>query len=248
MSITATDVSYAFGRKEVLHNISISFDAGATLLLGPNGAGKSTTLEVLASLRRPQAGDTEIAGVGKPGPKRRQLASYRAALSWLPQTFVPYPGLKVREQVALAGWLKGMSRTDAWDKASRALEHVTLKEKEAEPVKSLSGGQLRRLGIAGALVHDARVILMDEPTAGLDISQRQRFHSLITEIGASRTVVVSSHDTEDALSHYDSVAVLHAGRIIFNGTSGDFVEGTDPSARPADRFQKAYESFVGVSE
>ncbi len=248
MSIWATNVSYAFGRHSVLHDVTVEFRPGASLLLGPNGAGKSTLLETLASLRRPQAGETSIAGVGGPGPSRAMLRRYRGALAWLPQTFAPYPGVNVREHVALAGWLKGMSRRDAWDRAGRALSDVDMAEKEKAAVKTLSGGQRRRLAIAGALVHDARVLLLDEPTAGLDLSQRRRFHDLVAELSDTRTIVVSSHDTEDALVRYDEVTVLASGTVRFTGTVDAFLINSDVHATTAERFQEAYEALVGVVE
>ena len=248
MSIQARDVTYTYGRKNALCDVSVSFERGASLLLGPNGAGKSTLLEILASVRRARLGSTDIVGVGQPGPTRAALRNYRSALAWLPQTFVPYPGVNLREHVALAGWLKGMSRRDAWDRAADALGAVDLGDKASASVKSLSGGQRRRLGIAGALVHDADVLLMDEPTAGLDMSQRRRFHDLISRLSESRAIVVSSHDTEDALARYDAVTVLASGTIRFSGSTDAFLSGTDPAVSAADRFHEAYESLVGVIE
>jgi len=194
MSIRAEQIDYSYGRRRVLHSLDLDVGVGATLLLGPNGAGKSTLLEVLASVRRAARGSVTIAGVGAPGPDRAALQRYRRAVAWLPQTVTPYPGVRVREHVALAGWLKGMSKAEAWEASARALEQVALSDKATDPVKSLSGGQTRRLGIAGALVHDARVILLDEPTASLDPAQRRRFRSVIEPIAAERTVLISSHD------------------------------------------------------
>ncbi|WP_292868860.1 ATP-binding cassette domain-containing protein [Microbacterium sp.] len=248
MSIRAEQIDYSYGRRRVLHSLDLDVGVGATLLLGPNGAGKSTLLEVLASVRRAARGSVTIAGVGAPGPDRAALQRYRRAVAWLPQTVTPYPGVRVREHVALAGWLKGMSKAEAWEASARALEQVALSDKATDPVKSLSGGQTRRLGIAGALVHDARVILLDEPTASLDPAQRRRFRSVIEPIAAERTVLISSHDTQEVAASFDSVVVLAEGRMRFAGTVEAFLRVSPSSASDTDRIELAYVHWAGGVE
>lgn len=248
MPIYAEQVSFSYGRKRVLHSIDLEFGNGATLLLGPNGAGKSTFLEVLASVRRPAQGSVTIDEVGGPGVERAALRKYRSVIAWLPQSVAPYPGVRVREHVALAGWLKGMPRATAWEASHAALEMVALTEKANDAVKSLSGGQMQRLGIAGALVHDARVILLDEPTASLDPVQRRNFRSLLIPLAEERTVIVSSHDTEDALDAFQHVVVMNQGRVRFAGTAGDFVRVAESGLAEAERVQLAYAHWAGATD
>lgn len=244
MPIRAEHVDFSYGRRRALHSIDLELGAGTTLLLGPNGAGKSTLLEILASVRRPSSGTVVVDGVGEPGPGGAALRRYRSAVAWLPQAVTPYPGVRVREHVALSGWLKGMTRSAAWDASLSALRRVALEDRADDAVKTLSGGQTRRLGIAGALVHDARVILLDEPTANLDPAQRRRFRSILQPLAADRTVVVSSHDTEGALTAFGSVVVLVAGRVRFAGPIGDFVRAVDAGTDDAEPVELAYSRWA----
>jgi ABC-type multidrug transport system ATPase subunit len=248
MTIRAVQVSYTYARRPALRSVSLECGQGATLLLGPNGAGKSTLLEIFASLRRPRPGIVEIDGIGSPGPSAAALKRYRSAIAWLPQKFVPYPGVNVREHVALAGWLKGMTKREAWSGSRAALGCVGLLERADDTVRSLSGGQARRLGIAGALIHDARVVLLDEPTASLDPAQRRRFRDVIAGVAETRTVIISSHETQDALEDYRSIVVMRSGTVRFAGTPGEFVGATDAALGTAERMRQAYEAVSGAPE
>lgn len=248
MSLIINELGYSYGHNKVMRGLSADFSGGATVLLGPNGAGKSTLLELIASLRVPDEGSVEIEGIAYSQGRRRERSAYRRAIAWLPQKFVPFPGLRVREQVAYSGWLKGMSKSDAWEKSRIALDFVNLAARASDPVKNLSGGQQKRVGIAGALVHDAKVLLLDEPTAGLDPTQRKMFREVLGSIAQERTVIVSSHDADDAHSSYGRVAVLLAGELVFFGSRDTFVAGTPPEMDARDRVEAAYTTLVGVEE
>jgi ABC-2 type transport system ATP-binding protein len=155
----------------------------------------------------------------------------------MPQHIECVPGLTAREQVAYVGWLKGMSKTDAWDGATGALRRVELDKHSDRKVSELSGGQLRRVGVAQSLVHSAEILLLDEPTAGMDPRQRRVFHDLLEQLRGSVHVVLSTHDVADLESTYDQVVVLLAGQIKFHGPIKEFLsrapEGT-PSGRTAE--------------
>jgi ABC-2 type transport system ATP-binding protein len=154
----------------------------------------------------------------------------------------------VREHVAYAGWLKNMSKDDAWTASKRALELVDLSDRADHQVQKLSGGQQRRVGIAGALVHDARVILLDEPTAGLDPAQRRKFRDVLELIANGRIVVMSSHDTDDVANMFDEAAVIREGELVFQGTLERFVSRTEASSDMRDRVEDAYLHWAGKED
>jgi len=194
---------------------------GRTVILGPNGAGKTTLLSLGASALRPRRGAVSF---GHLDPRlRRDRAGFRKAVGWMPQQVRAVPGLTAREQVAYAGWLKGMGRGDAWAEALTALNRVGLVEEANRRTSQLSGGQQRRVGLASLLVHDASIFLLDEPTVGLDPRQRSRFRETLRELAVARPVVVSTHQVDDLSDLFETVVVLDRGRIRFQGSVSDFM-------------------------
>ena len=226
------------GRRELFRDLDCDFAPGVTLLLGPNGAGKSTLLSLAASAVPSREGEVRHGDVVAHGG---QLKRYRRDVAWLPQSVAAVPNLSSREQVAYFGWLKGMSRPDAWDAAARALAEVGLSDEASTPLRKLSGGQQRRVGIAQTLVHDAQVLLMDEPTAGLDPLQRRSLYEVMARLRENRSLIVSTHQTEDLAAVFDHVVVLAEGKVRFIGTSAAFLAlgATEPEG-PA-RVVAAYE-------
>ncbi|GAA1493478.1 ATP-binding cassette domain-containing protein [Curtobacterium herbarum] len=223
--------------------MSIEFGSGRTVLLGPNGAGKSTLMGLLASVHRPQRGSVELRGVGTPFA-RRSLAPFRRAVAWLPQHAGTFPGLTVREHVAYAGWLKGLGRKDAYRRAVDALGPVGLVDRADSPATQLSGGQTRRMHLAGALVHDAQVILLDEPTAGFDPQQQARFHETVQALDPAIAVVVSTHDVSDLSGSYDRVVVLDGGEVRFDGPVSGFLDVAPTGTATHRRGEAAYSTLV----
>lgn len=236
MTLTLTDCTFAYRRanRPVLENLTYSLPAGLTILLGPNGAGKSTLLKLAASVTRPVIGNVSIGGV-ESGQR-----DFRKMVAWMPQQITAMTGLTAREQVAYTGWLKGMNRSEAWNHAEEALALVDLREQTNKRASQLSGGQLRRLGVASALVHKARILLLDEPTAGMDPTQRRTFRDVLTTIvGTSQVrVLMSTHDVADLATDADYVTVLHQGRIRYHGTSESFL-GHAPHHTPSGRCAEA---------
>jgi ABC-2 type transport system ATP-binding protein len=227
----------------VLDDLTVAFSPGATVLLGPNGAGKSTILGLLASIHRPRAGSVELRGVGSTS-RRRALRPYRRAVAWLPQHAGIFAGLTVREHVAYAGWLKGMKRGDAWSQAANALRTVDLQDFESRPAKKLSGGQARRMQLAGALVHDARVVLLDEPTAGLDPLQQARFGEVVHSLPDHMVTIVATHDVNDLSESFSRVVVIDGGRIRFDDTVQNFTATAPQDVEPHRRGLVAYSQIV----
>ena len=246
MSVVLTECAFRYQRDvPVFSGLTLALDAGATVLLGPNGAGKSTLLSLVVSLLLPQRGTVSVDGLSSRA--RRQRGPYRRRVGWLPQIVTAVPGLRVREQVAYAGWLKGLSRAEAWDRSAAALDRMGLRDLAERPTGALSGGQLRRVGIAQTLVHDAAVLVMDEPTAGLDPMQRGNFREALAAIAGQVQIIVSTHQTEDLSDIYQHVVVLDQGQVRYQGAVAGFLRQADPTAEPARRAEDAYTRILGAA-
>jgi ABC-type multidrug transport system ATPase subunit len=226
--------------RPVLDGFSYSLPTGLTVLLGPNGAGKSTMLRLAASVTVPQSGSVSCDGLPSSAG-----SAYRRAVAWVPQTITAMAGHTAREQIAYTGWLKGMNRAEAWEQAARALSRVDLADRADARVRTLSGGQLRRVGLASALVHDARVVLLDEPTAGMDPRQRRVFRDVLRDIATERRVLMSTHDVGDLAEEADHVSVLDRGRLTFDGPTADFLAHA-PAGTATGRAAEA--AYAALSE
>jgi len=242
MHLTFDQITFRYRRSgaPVYEAFSWEVPAGRTVLLGPNGAGKTTLLSLGTDALRPQAGNVRL---GLLNPQHRSdQRGFRQAVGWMPQQVYPVPGLTCREQVAYAGWLKGMSRGEAWAGARVALERVAMAELGNKLTSELSGGQLRRIGLSQALVHRADVLLLDEPTAGLDPAQRTRFRETIVDLPADLTVVVSTHQVDDLSDLFDTVVIIDRGLIRYQGTVREFLNVAPAGAD--HRAEVAYTSLV----
>ncbi|MDQ1009469.1 ABC-2 type transport system ATP-binding protein [Streptomyces sp. V4I23] len=232
--------------RPVLDRLDLEFSPGHTVLLGPNGAGKSTLLSLGAGAAKPQSG---LISYGSLDPNdRRHKRAYRSKVSWLPQRPGFLPGMTCREHVAYIGWLKGMRERDAWRAAPEAIERVGLTDKINKKIRTLSGGQQQRIAIAQALVHDAELLLLDEPTVGLDPHQRRRFLDLLISLRGTVHVIVSTHDIGDIDQAFDEVVVLEAGRSRFRGAVDAFAAHAQPDCAPGRRLESAYASLLEATE
>lgn len=241
MTLELSGCSYRYRRRRppVLADLTYRLPDGLTVLLGANGAGKSTLLRLAASVTRPQSGTVTFDGL------RASSSAYRRAVAWMPQSITAMHGLSAREQVAYCGWLKGMPNKSAWDKAAQALNAVGLSDRAGTRTTELSGGQLRRLGVASALVHDARVLLLDEPTAGMDPSQRRIFRDLLTHLTRSGIhVLMSTHDVADLAEEADHVTVLVHGHIAHSGPTRTFLDHAPADTPPGRVAEAAYNALM----
>lgn len=240
MTLELTSCTYMYRRRRipVLQGLNYALPAGLTVLLGPNGAGKSTLLKLAASVVKPQIGEVTLHR--RPAGTR----AYRKKVAWMPQDITPMSSLSAREYVAYVGWLKGMNRTDAWHAAKEALGRVELSGKSDVKSSQLSGGQLRRVGVASALVHDARVLLLDEPTAGMDPHQRRVFRDILNSLTGDVQVLLSTHDVSDLADEADHVTVLYEGRIIHTGSADEFLLHTPSNTAPGRAAEGAYTELL----
>lgn len=204
------------GARRILHGISFTVGVGVTGLLGPNGAGKTTLLETLSTVLPPSAGMLSV--LGADAAERRSRDAIRRGIGFLPQNFGYPPNFRVIDFVEYAAWSKGMAHHEISAAATEAVEAVDLSDCARQPLKSLSGGMLRRAGIASAVVHNPSFLILDEPTVGLDPQQRTQFRELIIRMAGRTSVLLSTHLTEDVSVSCDRVLVLNKGTIAFDGS------------------------------
>lgn len=208
-----------YGKKQALNEVSITMNTGMFGLLGRNGAGKTTLMKVLATLLPPTSGDISVCGV--PIVKESEI---RKITGYLPQDFSMYGNMTVYEAMDYLGVLSGLSKPERRLKIPELLNKVNLQSKQRTKVKALSGGMKRRLGIAQAVLHDPKVLIVDEPTAGLDPEERVRFRNLLCEIAEERIVILSTHIVGDIEATCENIAVLEEGSILYQGTVAQLVE------------------------
>jgi ABC-type multidrug transport system ATPase subunit len=216
VNVDVQGLTQRFGRTTVLDGLDLRIGTGVFGLLGPNGAGKTTLLRTLATIIRPKAGTLRLLGHDPARDDERRLM--RRRLGYLPQHLGYYPNFTVFEFVEYFALLKEMPSDQVRPAVAQAIARVGLEERGRSKLKTLSGGMLRRVGIAQSIVNEPDLLLLDEPTAGLDPEQRVAFRALLREIGEDSTVIVSTHLVEDVAAACSEVALLNGGRIAFRGT------------------------------
>jgi ABC-2 type transport system ATP-binding protein len=234
--VHATDLRVRAGRHLAVDGLDLTLGAGVHGVLGPNGAGKTTLMRVLSTVVKPADGSLTLLGAQVDG--RADLRGIRRRLGYLPQQFGFYPRFTVREFVAYMAWLKEMPKTAVPDAVQRAIDRVQLTARADNKMKTLSGGMVRRAGIAQAIVNDPELLLLDEPTVGLDPEQRLDFRDLLRDLGVDSCVLVSTHLVEDVVAACTDVIVMNEGRLLFHGTPEDLIarggQG-DAGDSPAER-------------
>ncbi|MBO4878164.1 MAG: ABC transporter ATP-binding protein [Ruminococcus sp.] len=237
-NIIIRNMNKFYGKKQALFNIDLTIEQGMFGLLGRNGAGKTTLMKTLAALHQKKDGEVTVCGV--PVEKAKKI---RAMTGYLPQDFSMYPNMRTDEALDYLGALAGIPSQERKKRVEELLEKVNLTSHRRKKVKELSGGMKRRLGIAQALLHDPKVIIVDEPTAGLDPEERIRFRNLLCEVAENRIVILSTHIVGDVESTCENIAIMDEGRILWKGTVNELLENAKGHIYTAN-IEKQYMSQI----
>jgi len=216
MQLIIQDLSktYSNGVKALDH-VSLTIPTGMFGLLGPNGAGKSTLMRTIATLQEPDSGSIKLGDIDV----LRQKQQLREVLGYLPQEFGVYPKTSAYDLLSHLAVLKGINNSRNRDEIiSALLQKVNLYEQRKKAVSSFSGGMRQRFGIAQCLLGNPKLIIVDEPTAGLDPGERNRFYNLLSEIGEQVIVILSTHIVQDVRELCSNMAVINNGQLLFAGT------------------------------
>lgn len=219
MEIVINNLSKNYGKKSALENVSVTIHSGMYGLLGRNGAGKTSLMRILATLSVPSSGEISMNGI-----PIKETTKIREIVGYLPQDFSFYRNMSVYGAMDYLGLLLNIPDKVRKERISALLEQVNLKENMRTKVKALSGGMKRRLGIAQALLHNPQILIVDEPTAGLDPEERIRFRNLLSEFAEDRIVILSTHISSDVESSCENIGVLDNGRMIWSGGTEGLVK------------------------
>jgi ABC-type multidrug transport system ATPase subunit len=198
-----------------LDNVSLEINNGMFGLLGPNGAGKSSLMRTLATLQEADSGTAMLDGIDM----LNEPIEVRKLLGYLPQEFGVYPRVTAEQLLDHVAILKGISNgKERKELVKYLLQKVNLYDKRSKSVKGFSGGMKQRVGIAQALIGNPKLIIVDEPTAGLDPGERNRFHNLLADVGEEVIVILSTHIVEDVRELCSEMAIMNLGRIVYKGS------------------------------
>lgn len=220
MELLVDKVSKKFKDKKAVDNISLELTPGVWGLLGANGAGKTTLMRMIAGIMRPTSGQVLYDGV----PIQTLGEGYREVFGFLPQEFGFYPEFTVKDYLAYVAALKGLPERESRRRIHELLERVSLTDVYNKKIARLSGGMKRRVGIAQALLNDPEVLILDEPTGGLDPGERVRFRNLLSEFAHDRIVLISTHIVPDVEYIATCHAVIRDGRLLATGTTDELVK------------------------
>lgn len=226
------------GKKDALNSLDLVIPNGMFGILGRNGSGKSTLMNIIATILQPSKGTVTINGIEiKNSQKIRQMIGY------LPQDFDFYPNMKVSEVLYYLGFLSKINRTDFDKYVDLILRKVNLIDYKNKKVKSLSGGMKKRLGIAQAILHDPKVIIVDEPTAGLDPEERVRLRNLLSDLAENKIVIISTHIVSDIESTCNRIAILDKGSLVYKGDIPSLIQQSDDHIYEINLSPSELESF-----
>jgi ABC-2 type transport system ATP-binding protein len=246
MNVEIVDLTRRFGRTQAVAGVSLQAGPGVFGLLGPNGAGKTSLLRMLATVIQPSSGTLRLLGrdPGSYGPRRE----IRRRLGYLPQNLGYYPGFTVAEFVEYFALLKDMPPGRVPAAVAAAVERTGLGDKARAKLRTLSGGMLRRAGIAQAIVNEPDLLLLDEPTAGLDPEQRVAFRAMLRSFGETATVIVSTHLVEDVGAACTKVALMNQGKILFYGTPAELTTRADGTDAAGDApLERGYSAVLAAA-
>lgn len=217
--IEIQDVSKRYSRKTIaLNHITLNIKEGMFGILGRNGSGKSTLMNILATLLKPTDGQVTINGI-----PTTNATEVRKLIGYLPQDFDFYPNMSVKDTLHYLGALSEINSKSIAHQIDIVLEKVNLTKQKSVKVKNLSGGMKKRLGIAQAIIHNPKVIIVDEPTAGLDPEERVRLRNLLSDLAENKIVIISTHIVSDIESTCNEIAILEKGTLAYSGSLNDLI-------------------------
>ncbi|MCY6990264.1 ABC transporter ATP-binding protein [Staphylococcus argensis] len=209
-------------KKKALKNINLHIQNGMFGILGRNGSGKSTLMNILATLIPATKGKVTVNDISIKETKR-----IRGLIGYLPQDFDFYPSMKVEEVLYYLGILSNISKSQLKNRITEVLEKVNLVSYRRQKVKNLSGGMKKRLGIAQAIIHNPSIIIVDEPTAGLDPEERVRLRNLLAHLAKDRIVIISTHIVSDIASTCEQIAILEQGSFAYTGSINGLIQSSN---------------------
>ena len=243
MELKIKELTKDFKDFRAVDHVSCSMGQGVYGLLGVNGAGKTTLMRMICTLLRPTEGS--VTWNGKDIFKMD--ASYRKVLGYLPQDFGFYPDFTVQDYMMYISSIKGIRPMTAKKRTEKLLEQVGLRKMKKRKMRNLSGGMQRRVGIAQAMLNDPQILILDEPTAGLDPNERIRFRNLISELAEDRLVLLSTHIVSDVEFIANDILLMKDGKFFMNGTAEEIISSMDQAVwsctvprKEADRFLSKY--------
>ncbi len=221
MELMTIGLTKKFGAKIAVNNLNITLSTGVYGLLGANGAGKTTFMRLLCNIQNPSSGKillngNNIVGLGE---------KYRSFLGYLPQHFRYYPDFTALDFLLYVAALKGLNKKDAQNKSKELLEAVGLSTESKHKIKTFSGGMKQRLGIAQALLNAPRILILDEPTTGLDPKERVRFRNMISAFSKGRIVILSTHIVSDVELIAEKIIIMKSGKIVCFGGPKEITSG-----------------------
>ena len=225
MDLRISNLTKDFDGFKAVNNFSFSMDCGVYGLLGVNGAGKTTLMRMLTTLMKPTSGHITWDGEDV----FAMDGKYRMLLGYLPQDFGYYPDFSVYDYLMYIAALKGIRPAVARQRVKELLKQVGLVKARNKKMKTLSGGMKRRAGIAQARLNDPKILILDEPTAGLDPSERIRFRNLISELSEDRIVLLSTHIVSDIEYIANDILLMKDGQLVISGTSEDIIDSMPES-------------------
>lgn len=225
MELQFKNVSKDYGNVHAVDGVTYSMHKGVYGLLGVNGAGKTTLMRMLCTAINPTGGNILLNG----NDIFEMGAAYRGLLGYLPQNFGFYPDLSVYDYMMYIASIKGLRPLMARKRTLRLLEQVGLSSKRKSKMRTLSGGMLRRVGIAQAMLNNPRILVLDEPTAGLDPNERIRFRNLISELSEERLVLLSTHIVSDVEYIANEIILMKEGQFFFTGSAEEIISSMETS-------------------